>query len=256
LRNTTFICLGAALLLPLFGADHKGAESKRGARDVLWRLRQGNNAHVKGKQSVAQVTPARRASLVAAQQPHAVILTCADSRVPPEYIFNEGLGALFVIRVAGGVADPATVGSVEYAVEHLHSPLVVVMGHTHCGAVKAAMETPAPAIPPKGPGSSLENILALIRPGIPKLPSKGDAWTSAVYGSVEETVKDLFRASTIVPEMNKAGEIGVIGAVYELETGKVVFSDMIAPGMTESAGEAAHPVVWKTAPQVASARSH
>src|SRR5690349_17590945 len=114
MRNSVVVCLGALLFLPLFGAEHEQGGAKRGPRDVLWRLRQGNIAYVAGRQSVAQVTPARRVSLVAAQRPHAVVLTCADSRVPPEYIFNEGLGALFVVRVAGAVADPVTVGSVEY----------------------------------------------------------------------------------------------------------------------------------------------
>ena len=92
MRNSVVLCLGALLFLPLFGAEHEQAGAKRGPRDVLWRLRQGNIAFVAGRQSVAQVTPARRVSLVAAQRPHAVVLTCADSRVPPEYIFNEGLG--------------------------------------------------------------------------------------------------------------------------------------------------------------------
>ena len=241
MRKIVLICLGAALLVPLSGAEQERAESKRGPRDILWRLRQGNQAYAAGRQNVSQVTPARRNALVAGQHPHAVVLTCADSRVPPEYIFNEGLGALFVVRVAGAVADPASVGSVEYGVEHLHVPLVVVMGHTRCGAVKAALDTPAPAVPPSGPEANLESILALIRPGIPKGVKRPDAWSSAVYGGVTQTVQDLFRVSRIVPEMAKAGEIGVVGAVYELESGKVVFSEMPA------AGESVAPptVEWK-----------
>jgi carbonic anhydrase len=253
LRNSLLICLGASLLLPLFGAEHERAEVKRGPRDVVWRLRQGNAAHVAGKQNVSQVTPARRASLVAAQHPHAVILTCADSRVPPEYIFNEGLGALFVVRVAGGVADPVTVGSVEYGVEHLHAPLIVVMGHTRCGAVKAAIETPAPANPAAGPGANVESILALIRPGIPKGKTQADPWTTAVYGGVEQTAGDLFRVSRIIPEMSKAGEIGVIGAVYDIETGKVAFSEMLNADKAEHAEGKVRLVEWKAA-RVASAR--
>jgi carbonic anhydrase len=190
---------------------------------IVCRLQQGNQAHAAGRQSVADVTPRRRAALVAAQHPHTVVLTCADSRVPPEYIFNEGLGALFVVRVAGGVADPVTVGSIEYGLEHLHAPLLVVLGHTRCGAVKAAMETPAHG----SPGANLESILSRIRPGIPKGAGHKDPWTAAVYGSVEQTMEDLFRISRIIPELNHGGEIGVIGAVYDIETGKAVFSGML-----------------------------
>jgi carbonic anhydrase len=249
MRKTLWICFGIALLCPLFGADHEKAGTRRGPRDILWRLRQRNAAFVAGRQSAAPVTPARRAALVAAQRPHAVVLTCADSRVPPEYIFNEGLGALFVVRVAGGVADPVTVGSVEYGVEHLKAPLIVVMGHTRCGAVKAALDAPAPAEAPPGPGANIESILALIRPGIPKEAAHKDPWTAAVYGGVEKTVADLFRASKIIPELAGAGEIGVIAAVYDIETGKVLFSEMLDREKAES-------VRWKTGPALASAGSH
>jgi carbonic anhydrase len=255
MRNGLLICLGASVLLPLFvfGAE---PEAQRGPRDILWRLRQGNLAYVAGRQRASQATPARRASLVAAQHPHAVVLTCADSRVPPEYIFNEGLGALFVVRVAGAVVDPVTVGSIEYGAEHLHASLIVVMGHTRCGAVKAAIETPAPTGPPAGPGVNIESILSLIRPGIPKTAGANDPWTAAVYGSVDQTMADLFRSSKIVSEMSRAEEIGVIGAVYEIETGKVRFSEMFPPDKAEHAGETARQLEWKTAAKVASSRSH
>lgn len=255
MRKSVLICLGASLLLPLLGAEHEQAGAKRSPRDILWRLRQGNIAYVAGRQSVAQVTPARRRSLVAAQHPLAVVLTCADSRVPPEYIFNEGLGSLFVVRVAGAVADPVTVGSVEYGVEHLHAPLVVVMGHTRCGAVKAALDTPAPSGAPAGPGANIESILSLIRPGIPK-GTHDDPWAAAVYGGVEQTIADLFRISKIVPEKNASAEIGVIGAVYEIETGKVKFSEMFKKEEGQRTSETACQLTGKTALRLASARAH
>jgi len=256
MRKSLLICLGASLLLPLWGAEHEQAGAKRGPRDILWRLRQGNIAYVAGKRGAAQVTPARRASLVAGQHPHAVVLTCADSRVPPEYIFNEGLGSLFVVRVAGGVADPVTVGSVEYGVEHLHAPLIVVMGHTRCGAVKAAIDTPAPAGVPAGPGANIESILSLIRPGIARGANHGDPWTAAVYGGVEQAISDLFRISRIVPEMSESEEIGVIGAVYEIETGKVKFSEMYTKDKVRHASETARALEWKTASNVAAVHAH
>jgi carbonic anhydrase len=172
--------------------------------------------------------------VIAGQHPHTVVLTCADSRVPPEHIFNEGIGSLFVVRVAGVVADPVVVGSVEYGVEHLHAPLVVVMGHTRCGAVKAALDAPLPP-PPGGPGINIESILSMIRPGIPKGDAHGDLWTNAVYGSVEQSVDDLLARSKILPEAGKAGHVGLVGAVYELESGRVVFSDMVPWEGAESA---------------------
>jgi carbonic anhydrase len=252
MRYSLILCLGASLLLPAFAAEPPRAEAHRGPRDVLWRLRQGNLAYTGGRLT-ARPTPARRAALVAAQKPRAVVLTCADSRVPPEYIFNEGLGALFVVRVAGGVADPVTVGSVEYGIEHLHAPLVVVMGHTRCGAVKAALETPPAKPGAPAAGVNIESILGLIRPGIPKGSTHPDAWTAAVYGGVEQTAEDLFRVSRIIPEMAKTGEIGVIGAVYEIETGKVVFSRMLAAEAGEHAAGSAPLVDWSPeAPRVAS----
>ena len=161
-----------------------------------------------------------------------------------------------MIRVAGAVADPETVGSVEYGVEHLHAPLIVVMGHTRCGAVKAAIETPAPAGTPEGPGTNLESILSLIRPGLQKGATHNDTWTTAVYGGVEQTVENLFRTSKIVPEMGKAGKIGVIGAVYDIETGKVSFSEMLKRDNMEHARENARWVEWKTERRAACVRPH
>jgi len=225
--------LGFAALSSL-AADHA-----LGPRQVLAHLREGNRAFVAGRSLPgSRVTKAGRAALVAAQHPHTVVLTCADSRVPPEHIFNEGLGKLFVVRVAGLVADPVVTGSVEYAVEHLHTPLVVVMGHTHCGAVKAALEAPQPP-PPGGPGANIESILAMLRPGIPKGHEHGDAWANAVYGGVEQSVDDLLMRSRILAEAGKAGHVGLVGAVYELESGRVVFSDMVAWNEAEHASHGA-----------------
>ena len=149
-----------------------------------------------------------------------------------------------------------TVGSLEYGVEHLHAPLIVVMGHTRCGAVKAAIDTPAPTGSPAGPGVNVESILSLIRPGLSKGETHNDPWTAAIYGGVEQTVEDLFRISRIIPEMSKAGEIGVVGAVYEIESGKVTFSKMLKPGNGEHDNQGVRLVDWKTAPTVASTRRH
>jgi carbonic anhydrase len=242
-RHLLFLVMGTLSLAPLQASEPEHGAKKGGPRDVLWRLRQGNQAYAAGKLKAGAGSPARRSTLVAGQHPHAVILTCADSRVPPEYIFQEDLGSLFVVRVAGVVADPVVVGSVEYAAEHLHTPLIVVMGHTKCGAVKAAIETPAPATP-GGPGVNIESILALLRPGLQKGVSQPDPWTTAVYGGVEQSVNDLHRLSKLIPEMEKEGHVGVVGAVYELETGKVVFSDMVAAGHSIETSDRDRVVSW------------
>jgi carbonic anhydrase len=245
-RHFLLLLLGTLSLSPVFASEAEHGQKKLGPRDVLWRLRQGNQAYAAGRLKVGAATPARRNALVAGQHPHAVILTCADSRVPPEYIFQEGLGNLFVVRVAGVVADPVVVGSVEYAAEHLHTPLIVVMGHTKCGAVKAAIETPAPKTP-GGPGANIESILALLRPGLPKGVPQSDPWRTAVYGGVEQSVNDLHRLSKLIPEMEKEGHVGVVGAVYELESGKVVFSDVVAPGHNVTTSDKGRVLKWVAA---------
>jgi len=237
------------LLAPLFSAaaPHAAPARKLSPRDVLWHLRKGNQAFVAGRLTPAKAAPARRAAVVAGQQPYAVVVTCADSRVPPEHIFNEGIGDLFVVRVAGVVADPVVVGSMEYAAEHLHTPLIVVLGHTRCGAVKAAMESKAREHA-EGPGANIEDILARLRPGLAKSDPRGDPWTTAVYGGLEQSVADILKLSKILPEMAHEGHLGLIAGVYELETGKVVFSEMVAAGGHEAAGRHVH---WTAPKQLA-----
>jgi carbonic anhydrase len=132
----------AAALLSISSANaaeaHHAAAPGRCADAVLKELAAGNARYVAGKLTLATATPARRAEVVRGQHPKAIVLGCSDSRVPPELLFDQGIGDLFVVRVAGNVAAPDTLGSVEYAAGHLGTPLVVVLGHTGCGAVAAA----------------------------------------------------------------------------------------------------------------------
>jgi carbonic anhydrase len=115
---------------------------------------------------------------------------------------------------------------VEYAAEHLQVPLVVVMGHTSCGAVKAAMETPPPAKPDPA-GINLERILAAIRPSLERAAPTGDRWANAVYASVDQNLKDIVRGSPVLNELGESGKVMFVGAVYELESGKVNFSEPV-----------------------------
>lgn len=200
-----------------------GAQS---AREALERLRLGNQAYVAAQFDPARNGAARRAELAGGQHPFATVLSCADSRVPPETIFNQGLGDLFVVRVAGAVAGQTVLGSIEYAAEHLHVPLVVVMGHSSCGAVKAAMETPPPAKPDPA-GVNLERILSAIRPSLPRALSYGDQWANAVYASVEQNIGDVIRLSPVLAEMGEAGKVILVGAFYDLNSGKVHFSEPV-----------------------------
>src|SRR5437773_310046 len=137
--GTKTILVMMVLWIPL-GSQAFGQEKSALTAEQAWeRLKKGNEKFVADKSAAQDLGAERRRELAKGQHPFAIVLTCADSRVAPEYIFNQGLGDIFVLRVAGNIADPFVLGSIEYAVEHLHSPLIVVLGHSKCGAVDAAM---------------------------------------------------------------------------------------------------------------------
>ncbi len=193
-------------------------------REGLERLRRGNAAFIAQQFDSSRINAPRRVEVSTGQKPFAIILSCADSRVPPEVVFTQGLGDLFVVRVAGAVMDKAVLGSVEYGAEHLHVPLIVVMGHTSCGAVRAAMDSKAPAkIEPAH--ANIEHILAAIRPALPRARPGGDPWVNAVYASVERNVGDVVRLSPVLAELGVEGKVTLVGAVYDLASGKVTFSE-------------------------------
>jgi len=198
-----------------------GAQSPD-AHQALERLRAGNLRYVEGSFDNARMGPTARAAVAGGQHPFATVLTCADSRVPPEAIFSQGLGDLFVVRVAGAVPDQAVLGSIEYAAEHLHVPLLVVMGHVACGAVKSAMDSTPPHTP-DAEHANLERILSAIRPSLSGLPATGDRWENAVYASTARNLADALRLSPVLREFHESGKVTVIGAVYNLQTGKVEF---------------------------------
>jgi carbonic anhydrase len=155
------------------------------------------------------------------QKPIAAVLGCADSRVPVEDIFDVGIGTLFVVRVAGNVAEKSQVGSIEYGVGHLGIPLVIVLGHTKCGAVTAAVEGPPDASVP------LRSILNNIEPAVAKAKKESgeideDALVAkSISENVMQAIDDILRTSAAVRSLVKAGKVKVVGAIYDLETGKV-----------------------------------
>lgn len=189
--------------------------------EALARLREGNRRFIAGKGSaVRHWNPA----LVEGQWPFAVVLGCADSRAPAEYVFDQGLGDLFVIRVAGNIVAPSLVGSVEFATSKFGTRLVVVMGHTQCGAVGAtvhALEHGAPE------SENLRSIVNLITPHVEHMfhgPGDHDArLAEAVRVNALASANELRRSSPILKELVAMGRVRIVAAVYDLATGKVEF---------------------------------
>jgi carbonic anhydrase len=162
----------------------------------------------------------RRAELTKSQHPFATIVSCSDSRVPPEIVFDQGLGDLFVLRVAGNVIDDHSLGSIEYAVDHLAVRLIIVLGHQRCGAVKAARET----IAAKGtaPGH-IQSLVTAIQPAV-ETTAKGDL-EATIKANVDHVVQALRSSTPILKAKVDSGELRVVGAYYSLDTGSVAFLD-------------------------------
>jgi carbonic anhydrase len=181
--------------------------------ESLERLRAGNEAFRRGLVNADHVSDARRRTLALGQHPFAIILSCADSRVPPEAVFAQGLGDLFTVRVAGNVAEPATVASVEYAAAHLGSRLLLVLGHSQCGAVKAAVarasDTPA-----------IRELVAAIRPAVDASPPAAPV-DDVVRANVRRVQVELLRQSALLAGMVREGKLQIVGAVYDLASGEV-----------------------------------
>lgn len=202
------------------GSYYQRPEIVKSPDEALALLKEGNQRFAAGQTLRQNVSEEKRNSLVAkGQKPLAVIVSCSDSRLPPELIFDQGLGDLFVVRVAGNILGPLTMGSVEYGVEHLHAPLLVILGHNHCGAVKASVDGG------EAPGS-IGAIVARIKPSVDIVRSSGVAGDS-VYEHVEDiNIKAMVtevQASPIIKELLHEGHLRIIGAKYCQETGQVTF---------------------------------
>jgi carbonic anhydrase len=190
-------------------------ESLPSADAALAELKAGNAHHVAKTYARPHQTAARQHVLASGQSPHCAILTCADSRLPPEIIFDKGLGDIFDVRVAGNVAGDDETASLEYAAEHLHVPLVVVMGHMQCGAVSAALE--GGTLPGK-----LPNLMAAIRPAVDQSAHEpGNRLDNAVRDNVVHVVEQLRAAKPVLSDLVATGKLRIVGAVYSLDTGKV-----------------------------------
>ena len=238
MRRMTLSFVAVAGLLPVLpaAASDKPVTGLTPAA-ALERLKDGNERFVSDVTADLHIDAARRAELLAGQAPYALVLSCADSRVPPEIVFNTGLGELFVVRAAGEVLDRSVLASLEYGAEHLKSPLLVVMGHEFCGAVKAAKERK----PGVSMGPNLDFLLKQIQPAVARADKAlfDEPLRAAVLANVELIVADLQVQSPILHTLVERGKLQIVGAFYELSTGRVSFSTVVAgrtaPGLTRRA---------------------
>jgi len=216
------IAVAAATLAATVSLALASGGARLAPDEALQKLMDGNKRYVENKLGACAAAGAdARLKLAKSQHPYAIILSCSDSRVPPELIFDQSLGEVFVVRVAGNVADPIVVGSIEYAVEHLGAPLVMVLGHERCGAVTAAVNAKGQ---PEG------NIGAIVREIAPsarraKQVAKGKPAEEVVECAVELNARavaaSLARKSKLLAAEIKEGKIKVVSAKYDLDDGKV-----------------------------------
>jgi carbonic anhydrase len=206
------------------------------ARESLARLRDGNRRFAADVRShEALPSRARRIELAAGQEPFAVILGCSDSRVPVEIVFDQGLGDLFVIRVAGNIVAPSLIGSVEFATEQFGTRLVVVLGHSNCGAVEATLNQLQR--PRENQSRNLRAIVDLVRPSVENLLAtelrhdRPALVHEAVRANIRASVRHLRHGSQIIESLIQDDGLMIVGAEYSLDTGEVDFFDGVPEGI-------------------------
>ncbi len=196
------------------------------------KLKEGNQRYVSGKLNSEAASPQRRSQLVDGQAPFAIVLGCADSRVPVEMVFDQGVGDLFVIRVAGNIVDRTVAGSAEFAVAKLGCKLIVVLGHSKCGALQAAlneMEKPSKKL-----SQNLRTIVDAVQPALRTTMSNtpnqdpDTILAEAIQVNATHSVQILCNSSKILGPLVDAGDLTIIAAQYDLETGKVEWFDEVA----------------------------
>ena len=187
------------------------------AEEALKRLKAGNERFVSGRPAHPNCSCGRRQEILKGQKPFAVVLSCSDSRAPPELIFDCGFGDIFVIREAGNTYNDVAIGAMEYVVGHLGARLVIVMGHSDCGAVKAAVSgAPLPG--------KIPLVLEEIKPAVERARRmKGDVIENAIREHVRIAVEEFSSCGPILSEKVKSGELRIVGAYYDLATGEVAF---------------------------------
>lgn len=231
----TFIKLKSIMLISIFSVSVLTISAQTTDLDPIAKLKEGNSRFLKDQMQHQGQTSSKVKELIKGQHPFAVIVSCSDSRVSPEIVFDQGLGDLFSIRTAGNVMSDYEEGSVEYAAEHLHSKLIVVMGHYGCGAVKAFLDYVE-----KGNDDNVsehhEKTADHISSIIEKLAGeeeestvineKGDHYAPAVKANVINGVKQLRNSQPILSKLYEDKEIQIVGAIYNIESGEVEFLDI------------------------------
>jgi carbonic anhydrase len=200
----------------LIGAFSVAQQPQGGLTDQIWnQLAAGNHRFATGKTASRNLTTERKA-LTNTQHPQVAVLSCSDSRVPPELVFDAGLGDLFVVRTAGEDDDPISIGSLEYAVEHLGSTVVVVMGHQRCGAVTAACSAG------KSESVNLDAVVNPITSSCSKIDSaKPESLDLAIRDHVHRVAQEILAKSELLRKSSAEGKLTVIEAYYSLDTGEV-----------------------------------
>jgi carbonic anhydrase len=250
MRFRLILLCALVIVLPIW-ALAAGAESNFNPQDALDRLIAGNARFAAGQPEPWHATSDLRSLLALGQHPLACVITCADSRVVPELLFDQSLGDLFVCRVAGNVVTPEITGSIDYAVDHLEVPLVVVLGHTRCGAVNAAIADPEAT----GPiGSVISRIVPSVNSCLQGSVSSDDLLNCAVSTNANIGCLTLLQNSHIMQEAVKSGRCMLISATYDIETGLVEWQTQLAAVNTTGTGldqAATTPKVKKTEPKPA-----
>jgi carbonic anhydrase len=203
---------------PAQHSSHAPGQAAPSAAEVWDSLMAGNRRFVAGKPQTRDLVSLRH-KLTSGQSPKAIILSCSDSRVGPELIFDQSLGDIFVVRTAGNIADAVALGSIEYAVDHLHSSVLIVLGHQKCGAVSAACSGE------KMPSHNLDAIMEKIDPAVTQAKTYAkadDLVESAIKENVRRSAMDIVANSEIIRNAEKSGKLTVIEAEYELDAGRVV----------------------------------
>ncbi len=235
--TTTIRRCVATLGLGIFAAGLAFADPVAGPGlspdEALQKLMDGNKRYVENKlTNVAKIDSATRTSLAKSQKPYAIILSCSDSRVPPELVFDKGLGEIFVVRVAGNIPDPVVLGSIEYAAEHLGSPLVMVLGHERCGAVTATVDA-------KGKSTGSANIDAIVKAIEPNVKlaardcdackgekrcaetKKSEFVECVIDANVKNVAASLTKRSKILRHLVEEKKVKIVAAKYDLDDGTV-----------------------------------
>jgi len=219
----TVVLFGVALILLAHAGRSLAAEhaAQCTSDEALKRLTDGNQRYVSGHSLFGHLDAQRRAETVKnGQHPFATVLTCSDSRVPVEPLFDQGVGDVFVVRVAGNVCDVDEIGSIEYGVDHLGTPVLVILGHTHCGAVTAVtlgqeVHGSIPAL--------VDNIVPAVKKAQQAYPDlHGEALLpAAIEANVWQAIEDLLHHSPAVSQRCREGKVKILGAIYDLESGQV-----------------------------------